>query len=298
MRRYSREEIRRRLQNRLDAKLHILAVEAGVGLTAKMTQKEGIDLIFITTVAMFRMRGLDDSVALKAYGCANEETCEQVRRMNRIITEVPAIAGIAANDPRLVIDEQLSFYEHAHVSGVSNVPSVGPVQQSMRHDFDNTDDMGIIVEKDMMSYAQEKDFFTAYTAFYEHDALDFAERKPDMIVIDLSYSVNKFENIETYKDHERYPGFYYRMFYPGWYSDVKACLEAMQDLCTRIKEISPNTYVLVSGGPFDSMENIRRLFRETDVEGILCGNFLEEDIIRQAIGKHQAALSGISLAEG
>ncbi len=298
MKRYTREELRLKLQQRLDAKLPILACEAGVGLTAKMTQKEDIDLIFITTAAMFRMRGLDDSNALKAYGCANEDTWEQVRRMNRVIREVPVVAGISANDPRLVLDEQLSLYEHAHVSGIINSPSVGPVQQSMRRDFSNTDDMGICVEKDMLKYAQERDFFSVYQAYFEHDALDFAAQKPDMIVINMDYSVEPGANPETYRDHDRFPEFYYRMFNPAWMEDVDGCLRAMQDLYERIKAISPETFVLVAGGPFIEMENVRSLFRQTDLDGILGGVLLEENVIRESIGKHQAALQSIRIAEG
>ena len=297
MRRFTREEIRSRLKNRLDAKLPVLAVEAGVGLTAKMTQKEGIDLIFITTAAMFRMRGLDDSNALKAYSVANEETYEQVRRMNRVITEVPAVAGISANDPRLVIDEQLALYERARVSGVINSPSVGPVAQNMRHDFSHTEDMGICVEKDMIRYVQEKGFFTVMDAYYEHDALDFAQEKPDMIVINMNYSVEPGVDPEEYRDHERFPDYYYKMFNPAWLTDAEGCCRAMQDLYERIRNISPETFVLVSGGPFTDMDHIRLLFKTTDVDGILCGTFLEEDVIRNSISRHQAELQAIRLSE-
>ena len=295
MKRFTREEIRERLQKRLDNKEPILAVEAGVGLTAKMTQKEGIDLILITTMAMFRMRGVDDSNALKAYSIANEETYDQVRRMNRVITEVPAIAGITANDPRLVIDEQLFLYDRAHVSGIINSPSMGPVTQSHREEFAKGEDMGMVVEKDMMQYVQDQGFFTVFDAYYEADALDFAKQKPDMIIINLSYAVGEGVDPEEYKDHERYPDFYLKMFNPAWLEDVDGCCAAMQELYEKIKEISPDTFVLVCGGPFNDMDNIRKLFSSTDLDGILGGVLLEEDVIWKYIGKNQAELQAIEI---
>ena len=295
MKRFSRDEIKARLKARLDAKQPILAVEAGVGLTAKMTQRHGIDLILITTPAMFRMRGVDDSFALKAYSIANEETYDQVRRMNRIITEVPAIAGITANDPRLVIDEQLALYDRAHVSGVVNSPSMGPVRQEMRNEFRDSDNAGMTVEEQMIQYVQEQGFFTVMDAYYEHDALEFAQQKPDMIIINMNYSVEPGVDPEEYNDHERFPDFYYKMFNPAWLEDVDGCCEAMQKLYEKIKAISPDTFVLVCGGPFTTIENCKKLFENTDVDGLLGAQMLEEDIVWKYIGKNQAELQSIEL---
>lgn len=295
MKRFSREEIRARLNARLAAKEPILAAEAGVGLTAKMTQKNGIDLIFITTVAMFRMRGIDEHKAFQAYGIANEETYEQIRRMNRIITEVPAIAGITANDPRLVIDEQLALYDRAHVSGIINSPSMGPVRMEMRREFSDSDNAGVVVEKEMIKYVQEQGFFTVMDAYYEEDALDFAKQKPDMIIINMNFSVEEGVDPEEYNDYDRSPNFYFKMFNPAWLKDVDGCCKAMQDIYKKIKTISPDTYVLVSGGPFNCVDNIKKLFAETDVDGLMGATLFEEDVVWKYIGENQKAYQSIKL---
>ena len=106
MQRFSRNEIRKRFDERLAAKEPILICESGAGITAKLTAKYGIDMILVISASAFRMRGLDDVFAGKPYGNGNDMTMQMVTAMRMVVGDhVPVIAGVCPNDPYVFVDE-------------------------------------------------------------------------------------------------------------------------------------------------------------------------------------------------
>ena len=123
MKRFTREEIRKRLDDRLANKEPIIACEAGVGITAKMYEMYGVDMIFATSAGVFRSRGIDDVFSLTSYGEFNEMTYELVRRIHGVTNNTPVIAGLNVIDPRCIFETSIRNYKEAGVSGIINSPS-------------------------------------------------------------------------------------------------------------------------------------------------------------------------------
>lgn len=289
MKRFTRDEIRARLDARLAKKEPILACEAGVGITAKMYEMYDIDLIFATSAGVFRSRGIDDVFSLTAYGECNEMTYELVRRIHGVTNHTPVIAGINVTDPRCILETQVRNFKEAGVSGIINSPSIAAFVSAI-----NILE-GTPVERDMLTECREKEMFTVADCFFREDIKTYAESKPDMMIINLKWAVEEGISRDILNDQKINAWFPKKPFDPAYYNDIEACCKEIQECYEEIKAISPETYVLVHGGPFTTFEAAEKLFALTDVEGFLGSKCFDTDVMRKYILENQAAFSSLTL---
>lgn len=291
MRKFSRQEIRKRFDARLAKKEPLIACEAGVGITAKMYEMYGVDLIFTTSAGVYRSRGIDDIFSLTSYGECNEMTYEAVRRIHGVTNDTPVVAGLQTIDPRCILAEQVGLFERAGVSGITNSPSITAFVSAI-----NVID-GVEEEKTMLQECQEKyGMFTVADVFFHCDIPAYAETKPDAIILNLKWAVEEGIDPAIATDEEMRPNYPKKSFDPNYYHDVEACCKEMQQCYEEIKKISSDTYVFVHGGPFTTFENIQKLFELTDVEGFYGSKCLDADVMRKYILENQKKLSELKLS--
>lgn len=292
MKRFSREEIRKRLDERLEKKEPILACEAGVGLVAKMYEMYGIDMVFVTSAAVYRSRGVDDIFSLTAYGECNEMTYEAVRRVHGMTNDTPVIAGLNTQDPRCIMAEQVGMFQRAGVSGIINSPSMCAFVSAITVSSPINDERQMLVE------ARDKyDMFSVADGFFRKDLRRYAEDHPDMLIIDLKWAVEEDIDPAIATDEEIRPDYPPKSFNPEYYHDVEACCKEIQECYEELKAISPETYILVHGGPFYNQENIEKLFKLTDVDGFYGSKCLDTDIMRKYILESQKEFSSLKLSK-
>ena len=78
--RYTRDEVEARLRATISAGSPIIVAGAGNGLSAKLEELGGIDLIVVYNSGKFRMDGLPSICGLMPYGNANEIVLELGRK--------------------------------------------------------------------------------------------------------------------------------------------------------------------------------------------------------------------------
>src|SRR6188768_4168399 len=150
----ARTEIVRRLQAQRAAGQPIVGCGAGTGISAKLAEAGGADLIIIYNSGRYRMAGRGSLSGMMPYGDANAIVMDMAREVLPVVSHTPVIAGVCGTDPFRVMKLFLRDIDHAGFSGVQNFPTVGLFDGKFRLNLEETG-MGYGLEVDMIRQAHE-----------------------------------------------------------------------------------------------------------------------------------------------
>jgi len=122
---FTREEILRRLRAQGEAGKPVVGCGAGTGISAKMAEAGGADLIIIYNSGRYRMAGRGSLAGLMAYGDANAIVVEMGSEVLPVATQTPVLAGINGTDPFRLMPVFLRHLKEIGFSGVQNFPPSG-----------------------------------------------------------------------------------------------------------------------------------------------------------------------------
>ncbi len=176
-----RQEILERLRAKVAVGKPIIGGGAGTGLSAKLEEAGGIDLIVIYNSGRFRMGGRGSLAGMMPYGDANAIVMEMAREVLPIVQHTPVLAGVCGTDPFRVMRLFLEDVRRAGFSGVQNFPTVGLIDGVFRQNLEETD-MGFGKEVDMIRLAHELDLLTTPYAFNADEARDMAQAGCDILI--------------------------------------------------------------------------------------------------------------------
>ena len=182
MKQYTREQVLKRLRDKLETGRIIVAAGAGTGISAKFEEEGGADLILVFNSGRYRMHGLGSLSGWMAYGDANAVTMEMgERQILPIVKEVPVICSINGTDPTRVMEVFLKRVKEAGFSGVNNFPTVGMIDGNFRAALEDTG-MGYDKEVAVTALAHGMDVFTTAYAFNPDEARRMAEAGCDLLL--------------------------------------------------------------------------------------------------------------------
>src|SRR6266704_5718656 len=96
---FARQAILDKLRARVASGKPIVGGGAGTGISAKMSEAGGIDLIIIYNSGRFRMGGRGSLAGMMPYGDANAIVMDMAREVLPVVKETPVLAGVCATDP-------------------------------------------------------------------------------------------------------------------------------------------------------------------------------------------------------
>ncbi len=178
---FRREEILARLRAKVAAGQPIVGGGAGTGISAKMSEAGGIDLLVIYNSGRFRMAGRGSLAGLMPYGDANAIVLDMAREVIPVATRTPVLAGVCGTDPFRLMKLFLPEIARAGFSGVQNFPTVGLMDGTYRQGLEETG-MGFGLEVDMIRQARELDLLTTPYAFNPDEARAMAEAGADILI--------------------------------------------------------------------------------------------------------------------
>src|SRR3984893_10908164 len=178
---FRREEILARLRAKVAAGEPILGGGAGTGLSAKLEEAGGIDLIVIYNSGRFRMAGRGSLAGMMPYGDANAIVVDMAREVLPIVRETPVLAGVCGTDPFRLMDPFLRELRGMGFAGVQNFPTVGLIDGMFRLNLEETG-MGFSSEIEMIARAHELGLLTAPYVFDEEQARERAGGGADLLV--------------------------------------------------------------------------------------------------------------------
>jgi predicted TIM-barrel enzyme len=244
---FSRSEILSRLRAKVAAGQPIVGGGAGTGLSAKMSEAGGIELLVIYNSGRFRMAGRGSLSGMMPYGDANAIVMEMAREVLPVVSRTPVLAGVCGTDPFRVMKLFLREVDAAGFSGVQNFPTVGLCDGTFRQNLEETG-MGYGLEVDMIHTAHEFGMLTTPYCFNPDEAAAMAKAGADILIPHMGLTTKGSIGANTAATLE----------------DSVKQVQAMHDAAKRVnKEI----LVLCHGGPIAEPADAQYILDRT--EGIV-----------------------------
>ena len=153
----SRDEILRRLRAQGAAGKPIVGCGAGTGISAKLAEAGGADIIIIYNSGRYRMAGRGSLAGLMPYGDANGIVVEMASEVLPVVKNVPVLAGVCGTDPFRLMPLFIKQLKEMGFSGIQNFPTVGLIDGNFRANLEGTG-MGYDKEIEAIRIAHDLDF--------------------------------------------------------------------------------------------------------------------------------------------
>ena len=177
----ARDEILRRLRGQVEAGVPIVGCGAGTGISAKMAEAGGADLMIIYNSGRYRMAGRGSLAGMLPYGDANAIVVEMAAEVLPVVKDTPVLAGVNGTDPFRIMRVFLRQLRDMGFDGVQNFPTVGLIDGDFRRNLEATG-MGYDKEVEAIAIAHELDLFTSPYVFDPEQAAAMAEAGADQLV--------------------------------------------------------------------------------------------------------------------
>lgn len=242
-----RTAILERLRAKVASGRPIVGGGAGTGLSAKLEEAGGIDLIVIYNSGRFRMAGRGSLAGMMPYGDANGIVMEMVREVLPVVPRTPVLAGVCGTDPFRRMDLFLQEVQRAGFAGVQNFPTVGLIDGTFRQGLEETG-MGFGLEVDMIRLARQMDLLTTPYAFNPDEAAAMAQAGCDILIPHLGLTTKGLIGAQS----------------AVTLAEGAQRVQAMHDAARRVH---PDVLVLCHGGPIAEPEDAQYILDHT--EGIV-----------------------------
>jgi len=220
---------------------------AGTGLSAKMSEAGGIDLLVIYNSGRFRMGGRGSLSGMMPYGYANAIVMDMAREVLPVVQHTPVLAGICGTDPFRVMKLLLRDVAASGFAGVQNFPTVGLIDGQFRQGLEETG-MGFDLEVDMIRLAHEMDLLTTPYAFDDDQAEALARAGADILIPHMGLTTKGSIGASTALTLEE-------------------SARRIQQIHDRAKRVNPDVLVLCHGGPIAEPADAQYILDNT--EGIV-----------------------------
>jgi predicted TIM-barrel enzyme len=239
----SRTEILQGFREKIAQGRPIIGGGAGIGLTAKLAEAGGIDLIIIYNSGRFRMAGRGSLAGLMPYGDANAIVMEMAREVLPVVEHTPVLAGVCATDPFRIMSRFLREVRDAGFAGVQNFPTVGLVDGQFRQGLEETG-MGYDREVDMIAQARAMDLLTCPYVHNEAEARAMAGAGADILVPHVGLTTKGMIGARSAPD-------------------LPTAARRVQAMADAALEVRPDVLVLCHGGPIAEPSDVAEVFRLT-----------------------------------
>lgn len=263
---FARDEVLSRLRMKVAAGEPIIGGGAGTGISAKMSEAGGIDLLVIYNSGRFRMGGRGSLAGLMPYGDANSIVLEMAREVLPVVSHTPVLAGVCGTDPFRVMKLFLREVDAAGFSGVQNFPTVGLIDGTFRGNLEETG-MGFGLEVDMIRLAAGMGLLTTPYCFNPDEARAMAEAKADILIPHMGLTTKGSIGAKTALSLE----------------DAARRVQQMHDAAKRVR---PDILVLCHGGPIAEPEDAQFVLDHTEgVVGFYGASSMERLPVETAISE-------------
>ena len=264
---YSREEVLARLQAVLERNEPIIAAGAGTGLSAKLLEAGGIDLIIVYNSGRYRMAGHGSTAGLMAYGDANAVAMEiGEHEVLPVVKEVPVICGVHATDPRRRMWHWLLQVKAMGFSGVNNFPTHCIVDGNFRQILEETG-MSFDQEVEMVGLAHKMDLFSIVYVAKPDEAAAMTQAGADVVIAHVGTTIGGMIGVQQAA------------------CSLDEATQRTQAILTAAKAVRPDVIGLTHGGPICTPADAAYVLQHTDAVGFVGASSLERLAFESALPK-------------
>jgi len=276
---FARDEILARLRAKVAAGRPIVGGGAGTGISAKMSEVGGVDLLVIYNSGRFRMAGRGSLAGMMPYGDANAIVMEMAREVLPVVKTTPVLAGVCGTDPFRLMKLFLKEVDAAGFSGVQNFPTVGLIDGTFRANLEETQ-MGYGLEVDMIGLAHDFGMLTTPYVFNPDEARAMARAGGDILIAHLGLTTKGSIGAETAVTLD----------------DAARQVQAMHDAA---KSVNPEVLVLCHGGPIAEPADAQFVLDHTQgIVGFYGASSMERLPVEPAISQRVREFTQLRFARG
>ena len=239
----SRVEIVARFRQKVAQGRPIVGGGAGTGLSAKLAEAGGIDLLIIYNSGRYRMAGRGSLAGLMPYGDANAIVMEMAREVLPVVERTPVLAGVCGTDPFRIMSRFLVDVREAGFAGVQNFPTVGLIDGHFRQGLEETG-MGFGKEVAMIAQARDLNLLTCPYVHNPEEARLMAEAGADLLVPHVGLTTKGLIGAQMAPN----------------LAEAARRVQAMADAAWTVR---PDLLVLCHGGPIAEPADVAEVFRLT-----------------------------------
>ena len=272
----SRTESLRRLRAQVAAGRPIIGAGAGTGISAKFTERGGVDLIIIYNSGRYRMAGRGSLAGLLSYGDANAIVKEMASEVLPVVKNTPVLAGVCGTDPFRLMPVFLRELKAMGFDGVQNFPTVGLFDGVFRANIEETG-MGYGLEVEMIRQARELDMLTCPYVFNPDEARAMAAAGADVLVPHMGLTTKGAIGAHTALT----------------LAEAAKRVQAMRDAAVAV---NPDILVLCHGGPIAEPADAQFIFEHTTgVAGFFGASSIERLAVEPAIEGQSRQFKSLTL---
>ena len=234
--RIPRNEIIKKLKDKIARGEPIIGCGAGTGISAKFEEAGGADLMIIYNSGRYRMAGRSSLAGLFAYGDANGIVVEMAGEVLPVVKSTPVLAGVNGTDPFRQMPLFLKQLTELGFSGVQNFPTVGLFDGVMRENMEATG-LGYDLEVEVIKIASEMDIFTSPYVFNEDEARAMTKAGADLLVPHVGLTTAGTIGASAALT-------------------LDDAINKVMSMADAAWKINPQLMVICHGGPFDEPENV------------------------------------------
>jgi len=272
----SRTQSLHRLRAKVTAGRPIIGAGAGTGISAKFSERGGVDLIIIYNSGRYRMAGRGSLAGMMPYGDANAIVVDMAREVLPVVKDTPVLAGVCGTDPFRLMPHFLRELKAMGFDGVQNFPTVGLIDGVMRVNLEETG-MGYGLEVEMIRQAHELDMLTCPYVFNPDEARAMAEAGADVLVPHMGLTTKGSIGADTALT----------------LAESARRVQAMRDAAVAV---NPEILVLCHGGPIAEPADAQYIFEHTEgIAGFFGASSIERLAVEPAIEGQARAFTELHL---
>lgn len=261
---FPRETILAQLRDKVANGRPIVGGGAGTGISAKMSEAGGIDLLVIYNSGRFRMAGRGSLAGMLPYGDANAIVMDMAREVLPVVKHTPVLAGVCGTDPFRIMKLFLRDVDAAGFSGVQNFPTVGLFDGKIRTNLEESG-MGYGLEVDLIRTAREMNMLTTPYVFNPDEATAMAAAGADIIIAHLGLTTKGSIGATTAVS-------------------LDDGAKQVQAMCDAVRKVRRDVLVLCHGGPIAEPEDAQYVLDRTEgVVGFYGASSMERLPVETAI---------------
>ena len=274
----ARDDSLGRLRARIAAGEPIIGAGAGTGISAKFSERGGVDLIIIYNSGRFRMAGRGSLAGLMPYGDANAIVVEMAREVLPVVRDVPVLAGVCGTDPFRIMPVFLRELKAMGFDGVQNFPTVGLIDGTFRQNLEETG-MSYDLEVEMIRQARSLDLLTCPYVFDGESARAMAQAGADVLVAHVGLTTKGSIGAETALTLDQ----------------AAERVQAMRDAARAVRN---DIIVLCHGGPIAEPADAEHVLHHTrGVAGFFGASSIERLAAEPAIEEQARRFRSITLSK-
>lgn len=271
-----RSESLRRLRAKVMAGRPIIGAGAGTGISAKFSERGGVDLIIIYNSGRYRMAGRGSLAGMMPYGDANAIVVDMASEVLPVVKDTPVLAGVCGTDPFRLMPHFLRQLKEMGFDGVQNFPTVGLIDGVMRVNLEETG-MGYGLEVEMIRQAHALEMLTCPYVFNPDEARAMAEAGADVLVPHMGLTTKGSIGADTALT----------------LAESARRVQAMRDAAVAV---NPQILVLCHGGPIAEPSDAQYIFEHTEgIAGFFGASSIERLAVEPAIEGQARAFTELHL---